>query len=630
MRFLSYLTTLFIAAFLAACGGGGGSPGVGPGTQQFFTTAPSDLTLAMGAAETFTVGGGRAPYTAVSSNKAVAVGTVDGGALTMGGVQNGSTTITVRDAQGATKNIAVTVSPGKALSTTAPSNLTLAIGVPAQQTYLIRGGTAPYVVVVNNPLILSAKVSGGNLVLTGLTAGSSNVIVSDDAGGSVNIAVTVTPAQALFTTAAPSVTLANGSVASFSVGGGTAPYTATSNNDNVASVAVSGNELQVTAKANSGSVIVTVRDANNASVTAIVNVAPTASLFTTAPSAITVVVGSAPQYKIGGGVAPYTATSSNASVAESTVSGNNLTIRGVTVGPAGIVLRDSANTTVNIAVTVAPVSTLDLFTTAPSAVTLSPNTTTAYSIGGGVPNYTVTSSNTSVVRVTQSGTSFSLTAVAVGTADVLIRDNAGKIVTVSATVANSAMSLNPSQATSLVGMANHAYIIGGVPPYKAISGFPSAVSAEIGTLTGSTFTADVNGNVLRMIATQAVDPAQVIVTDSTGNSVNFSLKATPGTPLMTLGPSSLEISECFKTPPGTLSLSLYGASGTTNLFSSDTSLLTVPASVTGGGASAVTVPVTKALIGGAGISVKITAVDSTGATASSDIVIKAAADPTCP
>jgi len=262
-----------------------------------------------------------------------------------------------------------------------------------------------------------------------------------------------------------------------------------------------------------------------------------------------------------------------------------------------------------------------LFTTAPSNVTLPPLGSASYTVGGGVAPYTITSNNTSVVRVTQSGSSYTLTPVAIGTAQVQIRDSDGGAVSIAVAVANDAMSLNPDTANTLIGLVNYARIVGGTPPYTVVSGFPSAVTAQIGVLVGTTFTATSNGNVLRMVANQAVDPAQVIVTDSTGNSVNFELTAEPGSPAFTFAPTSLTLAEGYD---GTVTLLLYGATpGDVNLFSTLPSIASVPAKVTAVGSQVTEVILT---LSGSTIcasgEVLITAVDSVGATALATIAIE--------
>ena len=123
MRRMKSLFGIFLAVLMVACGGGGdpGSPTNGPGTA-LYTTAPDTLTLAPGASQEFTISGGRAPYSAVSDNSAIAVATVTSSSLFLGGVASGTAGITIRDSAGAAVKVALTVSssPAKDLYTTAP------------------------------------------------------------------------------------------------------------------------------------------------------------------------------------------------------------------------------------------------------------------------------------------------------------------------------------------------------------------------------------------------------------------------------------------------------------------------------------------------------------------------------
>ena len=76
------------------------------------------------------------------------------------------------------------------------------------------------------------------------------------------------------------------------------------------------------------------------------------ALFTTAPSKIALASGGSADYTIGGGVAPYTATSGNTAVATATVSGTKLTISTTSAGVMPVAVVDSAGKTVTIDVTV--------------------------------------------------------------------------------------------------------------------------------------------------------------------------------------------------------------------------------------------------------------------------------------
>jgi hypothetical protein len=621
MRFLSYLVTVLFSAFLAACGGGGGSPGTTAGATALFTTAPTALTMTLGNTQAFTVGGGRGPYTVNSSDSSVVAAGLSGTDLTLGAVADGSATITVRDAAGATTAVTVTTKDVPVV-TNAPPSVTIGIGTAAAQSYQITGGIGGFTAVSDNPTVVSVSMVGSKLTITGLKAGTANVIALDVNRHGVTIAVTVTGGLDLFTTAAPGVTIANGTSASYLVGGGLAPYVASSANTSVATVSLDPTTDMLTISGvGTGGTTVTLRDTAGKVVTVAVTVAPATSLFTTAPSPLTIPVGVA-TFTVGGGVAPYTVSSSNLAVATASVSGTSLSITGISKGAAAIVVRDNVGATVNISTTVS--GGADLFTTAPAGgVTLSVGSTASYSIGGGIGPYTVTSSNTSAAKVLDARANpFTLQGVAVGTANVVVRDSAGSIVNLAVTVSNTQLTLNPTTAHTIIGLTNYTVIIGGVGPFTAISTFPSAVTVSVGTLNSATgvFTADPNGNIVKMIANQAVDPAQIVVTDSQGNSANFSLTATAGQPSMTFAPSTLQIGEGFS---GNITLLLYGATGTTNVFTTFPGLISVVTTpVTGNGSQPATVTV-HAIGGGicATGAVTITAIDSTGASATSDITI---------
>jgi len=472
MRFFSYLVTLLAVALLASCGGGGGSPGTIQNSVDFFSTAPAALTLTLGNAKSFSLGGGTGPYSAVSNDSSVTVAGVTGSTVTLGAVKPGIATVTLTDSKGASIKTAVTVQPPRSLFEQIPSLLTMAVGAAGAQTYAVGGGVPPYTVVNSNPTVLSAvlNANGDAITLTGLAPGEAKLV-------------------------------------------------------------------------------------------------------------------------------------------------------GIT---------DSTGATVVSDVTVTATSGVALFTTAPSLVTLGTKSNTTYSIGGGSTPYVVTSSNESVATVSQSGSNFTIHAVGIGSASVVIRDSAGTVVTVTVTVQNTQLSLNPEKASAFIGDTLYANIIGGVGPYTALSSFLGAATPSIGTLSTTTgiFTPDSNGNVLKIVVNQAVSPDQIVVTDSLGNSANFALTATPGTSQISLIPGQLTISACYG---GDVTLLLYGSSGNVNVFSSDTTVFTAAA----GSSSSSPVVVTATRVAASvhpdlGGDVTITAIDAAGSSATSTITIVPAAAATCP
>ena len=440
-------------------------------------------------------------------------------------------------------------------------------------------------------------------------------------GGGSPGATAGNPVQVLFTTAPATLTLPLGSAQTFNVGGGTGPYTATSNNIAVAVSSLTGNTLTLGA-VTSGTATVTLRDSAGATTLIAITVQPARTLFTTAPPAVVVTLGNATAqtYQIGGGVGPYVIGNSNPTVLSAALNGTNLTLTGLAVGTANLVILDSAGSTVSLSVTVAPASSLDLFTTAPGSVTIAKGVPTPYSIGGGQPPYSASSSNLNVATVSLSGSTFTITGVANGGASVVVRDGLGKIVTIAVTVGDAQMTLNPTTVNAFIGDTVYSSLSGGAGPYSIVEGFPDAADVDIGTLSGTTFIPNASGNIVRVAVRQAVNADIIVIKDSTGNSANFTLSATAGTNGISLAPNALSIGEEYVGP---ITLLLKGGVGTVNLFSSNPNLITVgpPVTATGSGNTTVTVTKTARQVCSTG-EVTITAIDSTGAKATSLITVE--------
>jgi len=125
------------------------------------------------------------------------------------------------------------------------------------------------------------------------------------------------------------------------------------------------------------------------------------TLFTTAPTAITLNAGSGVSYGIGGGTPPYTANSGNTNVGKASVSGTTLSLNSIAAGTSPIVVVDSVGKTVNIALTVvAQGQEGKTLSVAPGAITVGNCTTNVpFIFSGGTGPYTVFSSDNFSVPV---------------------------------------------------------------------------------------------------------------------------------------------------------------------------------------------------------------------------------------
>jgi hypothetical protein len=285
------------------------------------------------------------------------------------------------------------------------------------------------------------------------------------------------------------------------------------------------------------------------------------ALYTTAPSTLTVGVGSAQEFAIGGGTSPYTAVSNNAAIAIAGISGSRLTLGGVTAGTAEISIRDADGALVLVSMIVSSGPVRALFTTATSSITIAPGLSGAqtYTIGGGAGPYTATSSNVSIASVASNGDSFTVTGVAVGSASIVVRDSEGSTVTVIVNVGTITLAVTPNSATGIISDVLIATITGGTPPYRASVGNVLVASASVE-----------NQNELQITMLQ-VGQTIITVLDANNQSVAYDITANAATPEIRLSPSAVTVSE-FETQP--IFFTVYGAApGAMNVFSSDVTRL---------------------------------------------------------
>jgi hypothetical protein len=416
------------------------------------------------------------------------------------------------------------------------------------------------------------------------------------------------PLVTLFTTAPATLTVGAGSAQEFTISGGTSPYTAVSNKAAVAIAGVKDARLTLGGVTN-GTAEITIRDAAGASVivSMIVSSGPVRPLYTTATSSVTIAPGlsGVQTYQVGGGAGPYTATSSNTSVASIVLTGDNLKVTGVTAGSTNIVVMDSLGATVSVAVTVPTANSVALFTTAPSSVTVAIGSSPAYNVGGGTGPYTATSDNTTIATASLVGNSLTITGKTVGNAIVFVRDSAGSLVSVNIAVGTVALAVTPTGATGIINDVLIATITDGTPPYRASVGNILVADAVVQ-----------NGNKLSITLKQAGSTV-VTVLDINNQSVAYSLTSNADTPGIRLSPNAVTVSEYGNEP---IFFTVYGAAaGSMNVFSSDLTRLTamlvnqtvtVTTGTNGNRCVGVDTPVT------------ITVVDSTRATGTAIVTIQ--------
>jgi hypothetical protein len=563
---------------------------VGSGTTvtALRTTAPSAITVGVGSTTTFTISGGVPPYISSPSNTGVATTNVNGTTLSITGIATGVSQVLALDSTGTQVVIAVTVGSTTAtpLFTTAGSTVSLAIGT-GESTYTVGGGSPPYAVGSSNINVASASLTGSNLYLKGLSAGSSTIILLDSTGAKIEITATVSsntsPAGTFFTTAPSSITLASGQVRTFAISGGLSPYATSSSNAAVVNANVSGATLTVTGSI-TGNATVVVFDSTGAQIPVTVTVGSTGtvpSLYTTSPSAVTMGVSGTITYTVDGGSPPYRVSSSNTNVATAGINGSTLTvIAGATAGTAQVLVFDSTGTQVVIALTVGSATAPGLYTSAPSAISLtSGGSTTVYKVGGGVPPYATSSGNAAVATSSITGADLAITPLASGSVTIVVLDSTGTKVEIAVTVTGSSTVVSPLRTTApaaitLATLEDGKFTIaGGVQPY-AVSSSNTAVAkvaCPLATAGGCSPELTISG--------AASGSAQVLVIDSTGTQVTIGV--TVGAPAVTApsttAPSAVTIASGSPLPA---SYTIFG--GTPNYLAVSSNTAVVKADISGG------------------------------------------------
>lgn len=266
--------------------------------------SPSLINVGVGASVALSVSGGTAPFTWTTANASVAsVSSI--GVVT--GVGAGSTTVTVRDANGvsatsgtitvaATPNAVLTVSP-------APT----AIGLGQQISLSVSGGTTPYswTSTIPGTLQVTPGAATTSATVQGLAAGSAAITVRDAANLTAS-----TPSIAIrdIQVGLGTSTLLVGATTPISVVGGLAPISLTSSNSAVASIDANNNLIGVSP----GSVTVSAADADGVvGQSGTVTVATTTTTIAITPSTVNVPAGFTVQFTASGGVAPYSFTVTN-------------------------------------------------------------------------------------------------------------------------------------------------------------------------------------------------------------------------------------------------------------------------------------------------------------------------------
>ena len=450
--------------------GGGGALSVQPGTVSVNGDTPP------AAGVTFTIFGGAPPYDVFPNNADPAFTPTPTHVTASGGTFN----VTVPPSTPAI-TVVYTVRDSAAATTTATLNITATTPTPAAlliipgsqsvvapgtATYTVSGGTAPYVITSTDPSsacnstdadcidagdsgIWNLAAAGSFTVTVPSTAVAGNVTLNifDSVGATKSATLTIVSGGAAtgitINPASISVTGLAGATdnVTFTIIGGTSPYTVFSTNTAVAEVvSTTATTFTVDPKvvAASSAATLTVVDSLGANKTAAITVTPLSSSLGINPSTLAVTNGTLNiQFNIIGGFAPYDIYTSDTSVL--TLDGGPAAIydQAATSFTADAVGSGTATVTVvdNDGKSVTSTITTTGFSIVLSSVTVNEgNSVIAQVYGGDGGPYTVTSSEASRAYDSAPGDGTWVVAASGNTFVINTSDiNAGAVITLTAT-----------------------------------------------------------------------------------------------------------------------------------------------------------------------------------------------------
>ncbi len=284
------------------------------------------------------------------------------------------------------------------------------------------------------------------------------------------------------------VSLAVGGYGSIAeVRGGRGPLVVTSSDPSIHASLSSDRQVIVEALV-PGTATVAVTDQNDQVIKTTVT-AVAAPLITSVGQSVAMKAGTTRTVSVGGGVAPYTISSNNDTIATATITGGRVTIVANANGSTNLTITDSVGTQFTIAVTV----TSDVLVVAPTTGTGVAGTSLVFNVSGGKAPYSVSVVNPALASATVSGSSVSVSLIAAGATSLTITDSLGAAVAVTVTITPPAQSLAVSPATQSIAETSKAdvnyTITGGKSPYFAVAANNPANTVV--KLVGSTLTLSV-------------------------------------------------------------------------------------------------------------------------------------------
>ena len=385
-------------------------------------------------------------YLLTNSNPAVANLNFNASQITVQALTYGSTVANVC-VVGSTTNcatISITVQNSSAQQLTfSQNNFSIVSG--QSSTVTIYGGSGSYAVTNNsNSNSISTSLNGSTITLTATsTVGASSITVCTadiNYCGIINVNSTASNSTAVtFSQTNPAVAIGQNTTVTIYGGSGNNFYVSSNSSPSAVQANISSNILTLIGIANGTSTISICAYAGSCG-TLTANISSTANSggpISLSQATVSILAGQSSNITISGGSAPYSISNpSTANIFNGNISGNILTIYGVSAGSANVSICASIGCTTLYVTINSTTTTINppVFSQNNVLVNVGQNTT-VYVTGTG-SYYISNNSNSSIASEQINGNSISITGIVAGSTNVSICQNGGQCATLYITVSS--------------------------------------------------------------------------------------------------------------------------------------------------------------------------------------------------
>lgn len=322
------------------------------------------------------------------------------------------------------------------------------------QTATLTASNASSIYLFNNtnPSIVNVSINGVQITVSANSNGSTIfTLCSDNSSNCIGVYVTVQSGNSqLLTFGQNNVTVATGQTLPISIYGGSGVYSVVSNsNTGVVQASLSANTVNLTGNSSYGksSITLCTQDQTSCGIINVTIGSSNSSSLTFSQTNPTIAIGQTISVDLSGSSGLYSISlNSNANSLQASISGNTLTLLGVTYGSVTIVVCSSTRNCGNLLVSVTSGGGGCSITLSQTSLILVTGQTVSVSISGGSVSYDISANSSNIVQTTSNSNMMTVTAVSASTTQINVCSAQGGCVAL-------AVTLNGTSAGTTLGNA---------------------------------------------------------------------------------------------------------------------------------------------------------------------------------